>query len=287
MNNIVNNFDRITKMAPKENELNNADQNNAAWFNEMNDDDNNMNASITVEYTDSMMMHRFMWLVTTATDGLVFFRALAFVGGLGMMITTMLVLILRFDVRKVLLGMFTIIFGFLICILEAPFFFTSTNSKSSQKLIGVRNVILEYAKFLRFLWGRGSFQLFAGSIQVTQVKNHMASGSGAFMCCVGILSILVGRSASRRVKELRKSLNDELLVKERFAQIDINDDGYITLSEFSSLVRCFGVALSTKESLAAFRSLDRDNNNLISENQFLDWWLSFNVNGIDDAVLNP
>ena len=80
---------------------------------------------------------------------------------------------------------------------------------------------------------------------------------------------------------------DELLIKERFAQIDINDDGYITLSEFSSLVRCFGVALSTKEALAAFRSLDTDNDNLISENQFLDWWLSFHVVGIDDAVLNP
>lgn len=271
---MMNSINRIKNLMKKENDETKEGRDSSWFFTEMNDDG--------LQYSDNLMIHRFRWLRTTATDGLVFFRALAFVGGLGMMVTSLMFFIFHFAVRKLLLTLFTFFFGFLICVLEAPFFFSS-----SLTVIQARETILEYSNFLRFLWGRGCFQLFAGLLQLTQVKCHMASGSGAFMCFVGILSILVGRSASRRIKELRNSLNDEKLVKERFQQHDTDGDGFINSSQFSSLLRSFGVALSAKETEIAFHYLDRDDDDLVSEMQVIEWWLGFEVEGLDDAVMNP
>jgi len=272
MDTLKSNVNRIKQAFKKDNEEAKESRDTPWFFTELNDDG--------VQYSDSMMIHRFRWLKTTATDGLVFFRALAFVGGVGMVVTSMLCFVLKFNIRKFLLTIFTVLFGLLICTLEAPFFFSS-----SLVIIQTRETILEYCNFLRFLWGRGCFQLFAGLLQLTQVKNHMTSGSGAFMCFVGILSILVGRSASRRIKELRNSLNDEKLVKESFQQHDNDGDGFINSLQFSVLVRSFGVALSAKETDVAFRYLDRDNDNLVSDIQFVEWWLGFEVDGLDDAVI--
>jgi len=187
--------------------------------------------------------------------------------------------IFTFSFIKALISVYTFLLGMLFCILEVHLWFPS-----SVTVARFRETVHEYASFLKFLWGRGLLQLFAGSLQLSQM-NPIDMASGSFMCIVGLLSIIVGRSTARRLSELKIAMFDENWVKERFDEFDLDRDGFISPSEFSALVRSLGIELGKTEVASVYSSIDIDQDLSISYLEFKKWWGKFKVSGIEDAIM--
>jgi Ca2+-binding EF-hand superfamily protein len=71
-----------------------------------------------------------------------------------------------------------------------------------------------------------------------------------------------------------KDLNtDELAeLRQSFDSCDSNGDGWIIVSEFSSLLRALDQDLSEDECLLAFEMTDGDGDGSISFEEFMGWW---------------
>lgn len=231
---------------------------------------------------DEVVPHRINQMKHIATDGPLSYRALAFTGGVGMVVTSASDWageIFTFSFIRALISVYTFLFGMLFCILEIHLWFPSSAIVSR-----FREVVHEYASFLRFLWGRGILQLFAGSLQLSQM-NPIDMASGVFMCIVGLLSIIVGRSTARRLSELKRAMCDQDWVKERFDQFDLNGDGFISPSEFSALVRTLGIELGKNEVASVYSLIDNDQDLSISYLEFKNWWSKFQVTGIEESIM--
>jgi len=231
---------------------------------------------------DEVVPHRINQMKHIATDGPLSYRALAFTGGVGMVVTSAsdwMGEIFTFSFIRALISVYTFLFGSMFCILEVHLWFPS-----SVSVARFRDKVHEYANFLRFLWGRGLLQLFAGSLQLSKM-NPIDMASGGFMCIVGLLSIIVGRSTARRLSELRRAMYDQEWVKETFDEFDLDRDGFISPSEFSALVRSLGIELGKNEVASVYSSIDIDQDLSISFPEFKNWWGKFQVTGIEDAIM--
>jgi len=231
---------------------------------------------------NGVVPHRINQMKHIATDGPLSYRALAFTGGIGMVVTSTsdwMGEIFTFSFIRALISVYTFLFGIIFCILEVHLWFPSSVFFSR-----IRERIHEYANFLRFLWGRGLLQLFAGSLQLSRM-HPIDMASGGFMCLVGILSIIVGRSTARRLSDLRKTMSDENIVKDRFDEFDLDGDGSVTPSEFAALLRNLGIELGKNEVASVYASIDLDQDLKITSQEFKEWWSKFEIQGIDDAIM--
>lgn len=61
-------------------------------------------------------------------------------------------------------------------------------------------------------------------------------------------------------------------LRETFDSYDSNGDGWIVVSEFSSLLRALDQDLSEDECMLAFEVTDGDGDGVISFEEFMGWW---------------
>ena len=165
-------------------------------------------------------------------------------------------------------SLYTFSFGIIICILEGRMFVPETH-KYQQKFI-------TYAKLLKYVWGRGLFYFFAGTLQFSQMR-ILDMASGSFMIFVGIISLVVGNRTSKKLTLLSESIaGDEEKLWEKFEQYDTDRDDFLQQQDFAELVHDIGLNLDNNEHIAAFATIDADDDGKISFADLKSWWSGFN-----------
>lgn len=214
-----------------------------------------------------------------AEEGPLSFRVLAFLGGVAMIVTSVLDWIgelFGFSAHKFLISVYTFSFGIVICILEGRMFVPETH-KYQQKLCN-------YVRLLKYVWGRGLFYFFAGTLQFSQMR-ILDMASGSFMIFVGIISLIVGNRTSKKLSQLSESIGDEEKLWEKFVQYDTDRDDFLEQADFAQLVYDMGLNLDNNEHVAAFATIDADDDQKISYGDLKSWWSGFNSKASHEVAL--
>lgn len=129
---------------------------------------------------------------------------------------------------------------------------------------------------LRMVWGRGCLLFFAGTIQWAQdeIINYML---GVYLCSVGILFILVGRSAGRKLAAIRRSSFRREQIEKMFMAIDTDGTGTITKKQFGELTSQLRMDLTRREVELTFRQIDVTNEGSVSFEMVWQWWISDDI----------
>jgi cytochrome c biogenesis protein CcdA len=138
-------------------------------------------------------------------------RLLALIGGVALIFTAVLEFvskILNLNVLGALIEIYVIFLGIIVLVLEG------SQISLPQKFL---HTLHKYALFLKYIWGRGILYFVAGSLLVTG-REWMDYLVGGFMCLVGILYVCVGRSTTKKLKEMRQSELSERTLHQKFHQ---------------------------------------------------------------------
>ena len=95
--------------------------------------------------------------------------------------------------------------------------------------------------------------------------------------------VFIGRVAASKLSTLTRVLTDKTALKRMFAEHDSDGDGALEYKEFASLVKKLGVEFSQYEMDAACFAVDQDDDQKISEQEFLEWWDRFQNTAIENA----
>lgn len=229
----------------------------------------------------SKVTEDFKKISSWAKEGPTSIKFLAFCGGTAMMINAGLKIfykILTFSPFDAMIQCYIMLFGMITILCEAK-------QILCPKLL--RQMISKYAHFLDYLTGRGLFYIFIGSFLITRWPNIIDFGLGAYIAGLGVISLMVGKTASKKLQSLREQLINEEEVKKVFQGHDLDVNGALDNMELKSLCEQLGVQLTDIELEAALQIMDIDNNGNISYEEFLSWWKSTGVSkGILNASLN-
>mmetsp|Transcript_5074 Transcript_5074/g.7850 ORF Transcript_5074/g.7850 Transcript_5074/m.7850 type:complete len:271 (+) Transcript_5074:474-1286(+) len=199
-------------------------------------------------------------------------RAMALLGGLAMIVSNGIMIFGRFiklDFTGSLLALYCTLFGFIVAVLEA-----------TAGPPNVQQAIRYYAKFLEYTWGRGMLYFFVGTLQASH-WNVMDWAVGGWMMLTGLIAIMVGGSAGKKLQEIRSSIDSEATLKQQWEKTDANSDGSLDLAEFANFVKRSGVRMSQNEIAAAFLAIDKNHDEKITFEEFFYWWSGPNTDGGD------
>lgn len=208
---------------------------------------------------------------TFSQEGNLNFRVLAFAGGISVILTSALTIgicISHFDLLDMMIYMYSLSFGLLICILEGQFI-------KSDRLNHVRQVAIEGLPVLKYLWGRGVLYVLSGSLQLSHLDS-MNFLSGVFLICVGILFVFIGMNSRRRLKRLKAVLKDEKVLKRQFRRFDRDGDNFLDFDEFGDFVaNLTGEDMDEDELEGAFGSIDSSGKGYITLEELQAWFTGF------------
>ena len=126
------------------------------------------------------------------------------------------------------------------------------------------------ALFLKYVWGRGIIYCVAGTLQLTK-RSLVDFAVGAFVCFVGIMYIVIGRQAAKKLANYRSSIKPEQL-QVAFAEADTDGIGSLTMVQFQQLTTSLGLDLSKKEAEAAFLQIDNSLTGRLTYESVQMWW---------------
>jgi len=177
---------------------------------------------------------------------------------------------LQFHLVKVIISVYCIFFGVLVCLVEGKNFIPKYD-----KLFPAKVIVVRFLPFLKDIWGRGALYILSGLVQCSQL--HIINiFSGMFLIAVGILFVVVGIDTHCRLSKFRKSINNEVMLEQQFKLYSINNMwgvGALDHEQFAILI----VSLTKKnidgdELDAAFSYVDMDGDGLITLDDFRNWW---------------
>lgn len=130
--------------------------------------------------------------------------------------------------------------------------------------------IIQNARFLQFVWGRGAFYVFAGSLHFLQgsLGNFLVGG---YVIFVGVMYMVVGRQTARKLTQLRKALAEHTL-RAKFEQADKGGNGRLSIEELKHLTESLDMKLSHRECEAAFLCMDKRDAGYLTFEEFQNWW---------------
>lgn len=204
-----------------------------------------------------------------AEQGPFLLQALAFVGGISMVFTS----ILDFQVEAsagdglsitlAIMSMYTWLFGTFIVGIEGRVLLIDIYS--------LHKMISNYMKLFRFVWGRGLFYFFAGSLQYCQ-QAPLGSYCGIFMMIIGLIMFVTGMILKGVLNSKLQAVPDGGQLQTKFDFFDTDSDGFIDAEQFKDFIRDMG--LHEYEDIdfdAEFGSTDTDNDGLINFPEFMRW----------------
>lgn len=136
--------------------------------------------------------------------------------------------------------------------------------------------LYKHALFVKYVWGRGVLYFIAGTLTIA--LDHLVSLIvGAYVCLVGILFILVGRSTAKKLataqKHARRSAVTPEQLQEKFAIADLDGKDALSKEQFGRLItEDLGLDLTRREVESAFLQLDCESRGRISYENVLKWW---------------
>ena len=140
-----------------------------------------------------------------------------------------------------------------------------------SKVQKYREKITSRAPILNQVVGRGSMYATAGLVQCC-ILHPLNLVVGFFNMAVGIYLLHVGHNAAASLEALKKAINDEGALEQKFRIHDANGDGVLEAYEFDGLMLSLGMELDNDELDAVFSSIDANGDQKIVYDEFLSWW---------------
>lgn len=203
-------------------------------------------------------------------DGTTPVRVLALIGGVGVAFfagTGILGSLLSFQWLSVVMEIYTFFFGLIMIVLESDF--VSLPPKSMDTLY-------KYCLFLKFIWGRGVLYLITGNLQLAQ-GSIFDLIVGLYVMFVGILYIFLGRSAAKKLSDMKHSIFSEASLKSKFKKADKDKSGFVTNEEFHQLIKGLDLDMTKREMEGIFFHLDSNEDGKLSYEEFAAWWNGFDA----------
>lgn len=199
-------------------------------------------------------------------EGHMSLRLLALLGGVAMIVVSVMGFMSDAFMLKWISAVFqiyTVVLGFVIIILE-----------SGRRLSFFRrleNTLYKNALFLKYVWGRGLLYFFAGTLMIS-LSDPLDVLVGLYFCAVGILFWCVGRSAAKKMGNLRRSAITPQQLQEQFAAADKDGKGSLTMKQFRSLTNGLGMDLTRREVESTFSQFDCGPAGRVNYETILHWW---------------
>lgn len=196
-------------------------------------------------------------------EGSMSLRLMALLGGVAMIVVSSLGIlgdILTFRWVAVIFQVYALAFGGVMLVLE-----------SGQQLSCFKRVeagLFKQALFLRYVWGRGLIYFFAGTLMIS-LGNFFDLVVGLYVCLVGLIFIAVGRTAAKKLSDLRRSALSTSDLQEKFAMADTEGTGSLSLDQFRLLINGLGMDLTKREVESTFVLFGV---NRVTYDQFMQWW---------------
>lgn len=132
--------------------------------------------------------------------------------------------------------------------------------------------LYKHALFVKYVWGRGVLYFIAGTLTIA-LDHLVALIVGGYVCLVGILFILVGRSTAKKLANARRSAVSPEQLQEKFAIADLDGKGSLSKEQFGRLITDdLGLDLTRREVESAFLQLDCESRGRVSYESVLKWW---------------
>ncbi len=149
---------------------------------------------------------------------------------------------------------------------------------------GVQNPIIHECiiivfPFVQYPWTRSLLYVLVGMFQLYWYT-WFNLACGIFVTCLGLLSMLFDYVASSRLSSFRKSLKSKKDAIHLFKGFDHDKDGYLTPFEFKRMIQALNVNAHYNIFVATLAIIDVQNKQLVSLDDFLVWFDSFESNGI-------
>jgi hypothetical protein len=206
-------------------------------------------------------------------EGPLSFRILAFLGGIGMIFASLVHPIIHFSVPALLIAFYTFWFGVLICVIEGRVFDVPKSWQSTVKF---------YFRVLDFVGGRGVIWAFAGSLMLSQ-PSPINLACGYYMIFVGLVAIIASIDAGKKLAKLRLAIDSKRDLRRIFGTFDFDKDGALSEKEFASLCFDLGVDVTYNELTACFNAIDKNDNGVITFDEFRDWWTQWGVQQLNQG----
>lgn len=196
-------------------------------------------------------------------EGSMSLRLMALLGGVGMIVVSSLGIlgdVITFRWVAVIFQVYALAFGCLMLVLE-----------SGQQLSCFKKLetgLYKHASFLRYVWGRGLIYFFAGTLMIS-LGDFFDLVVGLYVCLVGLIFFVVGRTAVKKLSDLRRSALPTSDLQEKFAMADTDGKGSLNLDQFRHLINGLGMDLTKREVESTFVLFGV---NRITYEQFMQWW---------------
>jgi len=165
-------------------------------------------------------------------------------------------------VLKAFVDAMLVFFGLVVVLLEA---------RATCGGVNMTLYISEHVRFLNFVWGRGFFYMFLGTLAMSQSAAEEPGTvlAGASIFGVRLANAVVGIAAHRALGGIGAISVEQ--AEAAFLRADADGNGYLDSDELVHLLHHLGVQLSRHQLESAFCQIDADGNDEITLHEFLRW----------------
>jgi hypothetical protein len=199
-------------------------------------------------------------------EGSLSLRLIALLGGVAMMVVSGLGIIgdvFTFRWFPIIFQLYAMAFGCLMLVLES-----GSHQLSCFQRLGLETGLFKQAKFLRYVWGRGLIYFIAGTLLIS-LGDLVDIIVGLYVSFVGLIFLLVGYSAEKKLSELRRTAVSTSDLQEKFALADADGKGALNLDQFKVLINSLGFDLTKREAESTFVQFGVDR---VTYEQLMQWW---------------
>lgn len=222
----------------------------------------------TIAEAGSFAKERVEELKQNLNEGNFGLRILVLLGAVAMIITSIIGIVsdsYRIDTIAVLIDIYTLLLAVMMVVLEY--------GNQLSFFAAYESSLYKNALFLKFVWGRGFFYFFAGSLEVSR-RHIMNLIVGGYVCILGLAFVIVGRSAANKLAAARRSAFSSEELESKYQQADVEGAG-LTREQFGVLIGLLGMDLTRREIETTFLQLDTDGR--VSFSAVLGWWNTGNA----------
>ena len=198
-------------------------------------------------------------------------RALSFVCGVLLLFSAVFGFVMDLfsgQFSAFMISFWLILFSLLIIVTEAKV-------KAFENFAGP--ALRSYMQIFSTVEGRGVWLCLVGLLAMSLLskgswQNFLSFTSGLISVLVGLTSIVMGKIAARKARELREKLHDEENVRAEFKAADRDGNGTLDVEELGELCQKLGSQMGQNQLEMTLRTLDDDGNGGIDIDEFLKWF---------------
>jgi hypothetical protein len=184
--------------------------------------------------------------------------------------------VISFDIGRLVVNAYSILFSFLGCILEVG------PCLCTKRCLGWLD---HWLKLFGRVRGRGILYLILGGMTLASMHDTdsvmyktIGTIDGIALIACAIFSFIVSRYGSTKLNDVHKKMvlshgDDVVYCKQMFNKYDTDHSGALEKTELAAVARELGSEFTSNELVAIFRLLDSDSSGKIEFKEFEDWWL--------------